>query len=89
MLKQPSTMSNPAKSIELPEDLQAFAEERVRAGKNASVADVVRDALEEKKRVALREAIDEGVNELDAGLGVESSPEELMAEVRAEAGLTS
>jgi Arc/MetJ-type ribon-helix-helix transcriptional regulator len=89
MLKQPSTMSNRAKSIELPEDLQAFAEERVRAGKNASVADVVRDALEEKKRVALREAIDEGVNELDAGLGVESSPEELMAEVRAEAGLTS
>ncbi len=43
-------MSNRAKSIELPEDLQAFAEERVRAGKNASVADVVRDALEEKKR---------------------------------------
>lgn len=82
-------MSNPAKTIELPEDLQAFAEERVRTGKSASVADVVRDALEEKKRAALREAIDEGVAEFDAGLGVESSPEELMAEVRAEAGLTS
>jgi putative addiction module CopG family antidote len=82
-------MSDPAKTIELPEDLQAFAEERVRTGKNASVAEVVRDALEEKKRTALREAIDEGVAELDAGLGKESSAEELMAEVRAEAGLTS
>lgn len=80
-------MSNTARTIELPEDLQAFAEERVRAGKNSSVADVVCDALEEKKRVVLREAIDEGVAELDAGLGVETSPEDLMAEVRAEAGL--
>jgi Arc/MetJ-type ribon-helix-helix transcriptional regulator len=80
-------MSSAARTIELPEDLQAFAEERVRAGKNASVADVVRDAVEEKKRAVLREAIDEGVAELDAGLGVETSPEELMTEVRAEAGL--
>lgn len=82
-------MSNPAKSIELPDDLQAFAEERVRSGKNANVAEVVRDALEEKKRAALRDEIDEGAAELDAGLGVELTPEELMAEVRAEAGLTS
>ena len=82
-------MPNAAKPIELPEDLQAFAEERVRAGKNASVAEVVRDALEEKKRAARREAIDEGVAELDAGLGVETSPEELMAEVRKDTGLSS
>jgi Arc/MetJ-type ribon-helix-helix transcriptional regulator len=81
-------MSNPTRTIELPEDLQAFAEERVRAGKSASVADVVRDALEEKKRAVLREAIDEGIAELDAGLGVQSSPDELMAQVRAEAGLS-
>ncbi len=83
-------MSNPARTIELqlPADLQAFAEERVRAGKSASVADVVREALEEKKRAVLREAIGEGIAELDAGLGVESSPEELMTQVRAEAGLT-
>ena len=69
---------------------QEFAEERVRAGKNASVAEVVRDALEEKKRAALREAIDEGLAELaHAGLGVEGTPEELMAGIRAEAGLGS
>lgn len=82
-------MANPAKTMELPEDLHAFAEERVRMGKSASVADVVRDALEQNQRAALREAIDEGLAELDDGLGVESSPEELMAEARAEAGLTS
>jgi Arc/MetJ-type ribon-helix-helix transcriptional regulator len=80
-------MSSPVTTVELPEDLRAFAEERVRSGKSASIADVVRDALEEKKRAVLREAIDQGLAELDAGLGVETSPEELMAEVRAEVGL--
>jgi len=80
-------MSNAAKTIQLPEDLQAFAEERVRSGHGASVEDVVRDALEEKKRAVLREALEEGVAELDGGHGVESSPEELMAEVNAELGL--
>ena len=81
-------MSNPAKTIELPEDLQEFAEERVRTGKSASVADVMRDALEEKKRAVLREALDAGIAELDAGHGVDTSPDELMAEVYADAGLT-
>jgi Arc/MetJ-type ribon-helix-helix transcriptional regulator len=80
-------MPNAAK-IELPADLQAFAEERVRAGKSASVADFVREVLEEKKRAVLRDALDEGIAELDAGLGVESSPAELMAEVRAEATIS-
>ena len=80
-------MSNPAKTIELPEDLQAFAEERVRAGEYASVADVVRDALEQKKAAALRAALDVGIAELDAGLGVETTPDELMDEVSAEVGL--
>jgi Arc/MetJ-type ribon-helix-helix transcriptional regulator len=79
-------VSNAAKTIELPEDLQAFAEERVRAGKSASVAEVVRDALEEKKLAVLREALDAGIAELDAGGGVESSPEELMAEAYANVG---
>lgn len=82
-------MVNPSRPFELPGDLQAFAEECVRSGKNSSVAEVVRNALEEKKRAALREAIGEGVAELDVGLGVEITPEQLMAEVRAEAGLTS
>ncbi|MBI3206392.1 MAG: type II toxin-antitoxin system ParD family antitoxin [Myxococcales bacterium] len=82
-----SPMANPARTIELPEDLQAFAEERVRAGEYASVADVVRDALEQKKLAALRHALDEGIAELDAGLGVETTPDQLMAEVSAEVGL--
>jgi Arc/MetJ-type ribon-helix-helix transcriptional regulator len=73
-------------STALPEDLRAFAEERVRTGQSTSVAEVVRDALEEKKRV-LREALDAGITELDAGLGVKGSPEELMAEISVEARL--
>jgi Arc/MetJ-type ribon-helix-helix transcriptional regulator len=80
-------MSNAAKTIQLPDDLQAFAEERVRSGHGASVEDVVREALEEKKRAVLREALLEGITELDAGQGVETSPEELMVEVEAELGL--
>ena len=84
-----SAMSNAAKTILLPEDLQAFAEERVRSGQSASVADVVRDAMAEKKLAVLRDALDEGSAELDAGLGVETSPEALMAEISAELGLDS
>jgi len=80
-------MSSVAKTVQLPEDLQALAEERVRAGKNASVTEVVCDALEAQQRASLREAINEAAAELDAGLGVESSVEELMAEARALAGL--
>ena len=82
-------MSNAAKTILLPEDLQAFAEERVRSGQSASVADVVRDAMEQKKLAVLRDALDDGIAELDAGLGVESTPEALMAEISAELGLDS
>ena len=88
ILSRSSSMSN-SETIELPADLQAFAEERVRAGKTASVSDFVREVLEEKKHAVLRDAIDEGIAELDAGLGVESSPEELMAEIRAEAAIAS
>jgi putative addiction module CopG family antidote len=80
-------MSSP-ETIDLPDDLRAFAEECVRSGRNASIADVVREALEAKKREALLAALAEGIAELDAGLGVEQSVEELMAEVSAEAGLT-
>jgi putative addiction module CopG family antidote len=80
-------MANPARTIELPEDLQAFAEERVRAGEYASVADVIRDAVEEMKLAALRAALDTGIAELDASLGVETTPDELMAEISAELGL--
>jgi putative addiction module CopG family antidote len=82
-----AAMSNSARTIELPEDLQAFAEERVRAGEYASVADVVRDALEQKKLAALREALDVGINELDAGQGVETTPDELVDDISTEVGL--
>jgi Arc/MetJ-type ribon-helix-helix transcriptional regulator len=80
-------MSNRTETIELPDDLRAFAEERVRAGQNASVNDVIREALEDKKRAALNEALDVGLAELDAGLGIRSSPEKLMAEIQAELGM--
>jgi len=82
-------MSKPAKVIELPDDLEAFAKERVRAGQNVSVQEVVREAVEAKKLAVLREALDEGIAELDAGLGVETTPDELMAEISAELGLDS
>ena len=81
-------MANAAAIIELPEDFQAFAEERVRAGQYASVADVVRAALEEKKLGALREALDEGIAELDSGQGVATTPEELLNEIKAELAIT-
>ena len=81
-------MPNAARSIELPEDLRAFAEERVRSGQSASAEDVVRDALEEKKRAVLREALDAGIADLDAGRGIETSPDELMAEIYADVGLS-
>lgn len=80
-------MADPATLVDLPDDLRAFAEERVRTGKNASVAEVVRVALEEEKRASLQEAIDEGLADLAGGDGVDATPEELMAEVRREAGL--
>jgi len=39
------------------------------------------------KLAVLREALDVGIAELDAGQGVETSPEKLMDEVFAEVGL--
>jgi hypothetical protein len=50
---------------------------------------VVREAMEEKKLAVLREALDEGIAELDAGLGVETTPDELMSEISAELDLDS
>ena len=76
-------VSNAAKSIELPDDLQAFAEERVRAGQYASVVDVVRDALERQKLAILRDALDAGLTDLEAGAVVEGTPEDLMKGIRA------
>ena len=80
-------MPNAAKTIELPEDLQAFAEERVRAGQYASVADVVRDALEEKKLTVLREALDVGIAQRDAGKVIVGTPTEHMDRIRKRHGM--
>jgi Arc/MetJ-type ribon-helix-helix transcriptional regulator len=70
-------MPNAAATIEIPEDLRAFAEERVRTGKAATVEEVVRDALEEKRLASLREAVDLGLAQAEAGQVVQGSPAEL------------
>lgn len=44
-------------------------------------------ATRRRNLVALRAALDEGIAELDAGLGVETTPDELVAEISAELGL--
>jgi len=75
------------KTIPLPKDFQEFAEERVREGKNSSVDEVARAAFQEMKLRALRDALNEGLAELDAGLGKESTVEEFMAEIDAAVGL--
>ena len=82
-------MSDPAKKIQLPDDLQEFAEERVRAGQSASVDEVVLEAMREKKLATLHAALDEGIAELDAGHGVELTPAELIAEISADLRLES
>jgi len=81
-------MPNTATSIELPEDLQAFAEERVRAGKADSVEEVVRDALEEKRLATLREALDVGLAQAEAGQVIRGTPAELMARVHQRHGVS-
>lgn len=81
-------MPSTAATIELPEDLRAFAEERVRAGKAATVEEVVLDALEEKRLAALREALDVGLSQADTGQVVQGTPAELMARVHQRHGLS-
>ncbi len=81
-------MAKSSTKVELTADLQAFAEECVRAGHNKNVADVVFEALNEKRLVMLVSAIDEGIAELDAGLGKERTPDEFMNQVCLDLGLT-
>ena len=80
-------MANTATSIDLPEDLRAFAEERVRAGEYASVADVVRAALEQKKLATLRAALDVGLTQAEAGKVKEGTPKEIMDGVHRRNGM--
>lgn len=59
----------------------------VRAGEYASVAEVVCDAVDQKQLAVLRVALDVGIAELHAGLGIEATPDELLDEVSADVGL--
>jgi len=85
-----SFVANPPELPIVPEDVARFAEAQVAAGRFESVGDVLRsavEALEREKLVALRDALDLGIAELDAGQGVRTSPKALMDEVRNELGL--
>lgn len=77
-----------ATAIELPEDLRAFAEEQVRTGKAATVDEVVRDALEEKRLAGLREALDVGLSQAEAGKVIQGTPAELMTRIHQRHGLS-
>jgi putative addiction module CopG family antidote len=74
-------MSNAAKAIQLPEDLQAFAEERVRAGEYASVGDVASAALRllqrrDERRTEVREELGGLFRDMEEGTYLELSDEE-------------
>lgn len=73
--------------IELPDDLREFAEERVKSGRYRSVVEVVRDAFDvlrdrEERIAALRDALDEGIAQLDAGDYIEGTAKELADRLR-------
>ncbi len=80
-------MLDTALTVEVPADLKAFAEERVRAGHAASVDEVVRDALEATRRAAFDEAIDEGLRDVAEGRVFKGTPEEIMKRVLERAGV--
>lgn len=72
-------MASAARRIPVRKDLIEFAEELVRTGKNASVQDVVREALEDKRRAAFDAAIAEGEADIAAGRYIEGTPKEIIA----------
>ncbi len=78
-------MSNaPKTTVELPEDLRAFAEERVRPGRSSSVTEFV---MRSRKTAArCEQPSTPALAEIAAVLGVERTPDELIAEVSAEVG---
>jgi len=74
-------MPDAAKTIALPEDLQAFAEERVRAGEFASVSEVAAEALRllkqrAERRDQVREELGKVFGEMEDGNYVEPTDEE-------------
>ena len=80
-------MASAARRIPVRKDLIEFAEELVRTGKNASVQQVVREALEEKRRAAFDAAIAEGEADIAAGRYIEGTPKEIVDGILAEMGV--
>lgn len=83
---------NPNRTIELPEDLAAFAQRQVDTGQYGSVVEVVREAfglLQDRsgKVAQLRKELDVGIAQLDAGQSTRSTPREMMDDIRADIGL--
>ena len=83
-------MSNAAKTIALPEDLQAFAEERVRAGEYASVNDVAQEAFRllqqrDERRDQVREDLATVFGEMEKGTYIEPSDDEFQRMVNEQA----
>jgi len=84
-------MSNAAKAITLPDDLQAFAEGRVRAGEYANVDEVAHEAFRllqqrDERKQQVREDLAALFDEMTAGTYLEPSDEEFeqAVQVRAE-----
>jgi len=80
-------MPNTANSIELPEDLQAFAEERVRAGEFASVSEVAFEALRllkgrAKRRDQARDELTQLFGEMEDGKFIEPTDDEFAQAVQ-------
>jgi len=83
-------MSNPAKAIVLPDDLQAFAEERVRAGDYATVGEVAQAAFRllqqrDERRHEVREDLATAFLEMERGNYLEPSDDEFDQAVHARA----
>lgn len=80
-------MPSAAKPIELPEDLQAFAEERVRAGEFASVNEVAAEGLRllqerAKRRDQVRDELEQLFSEMEDGQYIEPTDDEFAQAVR-------
>jgi len=74
-------MAGSPDSIDLPDDLRAFAEERVRLGEYASVSEVASEAVRllrarEERREQVRKELGEIFQEMDQGSYLEPSDEE-------------
>ncbi len=83
-----TAMPNAAKSIALPEALQAFAEERVRAGEYANVDAVAQEAFRllqqrDERRHQVRDELGALFREMEAGTYIEPSDDEFEQAVHA------